>query len=348
MPLEGKVRHLYNQFGQRKPMGEPATDAREPHYFLHRTFLNEQDLLIIFNTKRCRYQCHFCNLPLKSSTSWISGDDILAQFEYVLDELKHSLSVLDRLTISNEGSVLDAETFPTEVLLTIAKCAHELRRVRTIVLETRLEFMDPKVVRQIREADPRAVVDILTGFETQDPHIRDEILGKRESLDTFLAGLDRVAECGAELTAFVLFKPSPTMTDDEAFKEAETSIDYLVDLCLRRDIPLTIRLNPMYAARRSKWAKIACVTPEYKPPRLTDVMKLAAKKRQEGSRVYIGLSTEGLDEPWGNYMCREDYSRGLFKQAILFNSWRLSHFRGLDYYGYNESQPPLGGRRCNL
>lgn len=326
MSLDKKVMRLYNEFGQRKVMGAPAPSVRQPHYFLHRTFLGEQDLVIIFNTKRCRYQCYFCDLPRKSSTSWVSTDDILAQFEYVLNELKHSLSVLDRLTLSNEGSVLDADTFPTDALLTIARCARELRRVRTLVLETRLEFIDCEILRQIREADPRATVNILTGFETKDPHIRDEILFKREPLDVFLKGLDKVAECDAELTAYVLFKPSPMMTDDDAFAEAESSIDFLIEQCQRRGIPLTVRLNPMYAAKHSKWAKIARAMPQYKPPRLTDVLRLATKNAQEGVRIYIGLSTEGLEEPWGNYMAREDYSRELLKQAILFNNGKLIDF----------------------
>jgi len=329
MSLEAKVMRLYNEFGQRKPIGQPAEDTRHPHYFLHRTFLGEQDLLIIFNTKRCRYQCYFCDLPLKSTRAWVTTEDILAQFEYVLDELKHSLSVLDRLTLSNEGSVLDIDTFPEDAMLTIARCAKELRRIRTLVLETRLEFVDPIYIKQVKEADPRATINILTGFETRDPYIRDEILYKQESLDMFLGGLDKVGESGADLTAYVLYKPSPNMTDKDAFIEAEDSINYLVEQCRRRGIPLTVRLNPMYAARRSRWAKIARTTPEYKPPRLSDVLRLAVKKASEGVKIYVGLSTEGLEEPWGNYIVREDYSQELLKQAILFNSGKRSDFSSL-------------------
>src|SRR6266516_115818 len=270
MSLENRIKSLYDEFGQRKSMGRSAPDTQKPHFFLLRTFRGENDLLIILNTKRCRYQCHFCQLPAKSSKTWIASDDILAQFEYVLYEMKHSLSILDRVTLSNEGSVLDSTTLPTETLFTIARCIYELRRVRTLVLETRLEFVDPSVIRQIQEAAPRTVINILTGFETHDPYIRDRILFKRESLDAFQAGLNRVAETKSELTAYVLYKPSPVMTDDEAFIEAESTIDYLVNECSHRSIPLTIRLNPMYLAKGSYWARLAKAAPNYKPPRLTD------------------------------------------------------------------------------
>lgn len=295
-------------------------DTRKPYFFLHRTFLSEQDLLIIFNTKKCRYNCYFCSLPSLSSPSYIPEDDILAQFEYVLDELKHSLSVLDRITISNNGSVLDKETMPSEALIRIAECVKEIRRIRTIVLESRLEFVDCCIIKKIKEADPRSAVNVLTGFETLNIHIRDEILGKRESLEIFEAGLGKIAESGVDLTAFVLFKPSPTMDDADAYAEADASIEYLVKQCHKRSIDLTVRLNPMYAARNSKWAEMAFATPEYRPPCLTDILKLAIAKSREGIRIYIGLSTEDLDIEGGSYKCREDYSRELLKKAILFNS----------------------------
>ncbi|CAG0960618.1 hypothetical protein METP3_00804 [Methanosarcinales archaeon] len=331
MLLEESVRLLYDELGQRKTMGEGAQNTKKPQFFLHRTFMGEQDLLIIFNTKRCRYMCHFCGLHAKCSSTWISSEDIIAQFEYVMYELKHSLSVLDRVTISNEGSVLDSEIIPLESLLAIAKCIKELRRVHTFVLETRLSFVEPSILQEISKASPKAKINILTGFETLDSHIRDEILGKQETIREFEVGLDKVAETGADLTAFVLFKPSQRMTDSEAFVEANNSINYLIDQCKKRGINLTIRLNPMYAAKGSVWTQIAVNTSDYKPPQLSDVMKLAFQKAREGVKMYIGLSTEGIDESWGTYRARDDYSAELLKQAILFNNGKLSLFQSANY-----------------
>lgn len=322
-----QVRDLYEKFGQRKPMGESAPSPWLPHFFLHRTFLGDQDLLIIFNTKRCKYRCHFCQLPAKSSPVLIPGSEIVSQFTYVMKELKHSLSVLDRLTFSNEGSVLDPATFPPEAMLEIAEGINEMRRVRTLVLETRLEFVNSQVLAQIREAAPRVSLNILTGFETHDPYIRDRILFKREPLDIFERGLDHVAEAGAQLTAYVLFKPRWDMSDEEAVAEAESSIDYLAAQTRARGIDLSVRLNPMYAADGSRWAKKAHISPDYQPPRLTDVMRVAEKKRQEGIKIYIGMSTEGLDDG-SNYMAREDYSSALIKPILLFNSGKINSFSG--------------------
>ena len=41
---------LVEEFGQRKAMGSSSPSSSRPHYFLVRTFLGENDLLIILNT----------------------------------------------------------------------------------------------------------------------------------------------------------------------------------------------------------------------------------------------------------------------------------------------------------
>jgi radical SAM enzyme (TIGR01210 family) len=315
MDMKEKTKYLYERFGQRKPFAFSTTDHKRPKYFLLRTFAGDVDLLVILNTLKCRYNCAFCELPQASSGEWISGSNIIAQFGYVLKEVKHALSILDRVTLSNDGSILDESTIPRETILTIVCGINELRRVHTIVLESRLEFVNKDVIQQIQEAAPRARINI-----------RNKILRKSESLEEFLAGLDRVAECKTDLTSYIIYKPAPDMTDSEAFIEAEKSIDYLVDQCQRRSIRLSIRLNPMYCARYSVWANLAKTARNYKPPRITDIMKLAEKKVQEGISIYIGLSSEGLEEVGGSYTYREDYTPHLIGVMKLFNDKKILHF----------------------
>jgi len=317
--LKIHIRNLFREYGYSKRMGLSAGNETLPHYFLHRRFLSDQDLLIIFNTKRCRYNCHFCNLPSKSRNKLIPTNSILAQFEYVVNELKHSLSVINRITLSNEGSVLDTKTFPHDALITIIECTTELRNVRRLVFETQMEFVTSKYICELNNANPRAQIDILAGFETVDINIRNEILGKRESIESFLHGLDELAQTSASLTAYVLFKPSPFMTDDDAKVEAKKSIDFLLKKCNEKQIPLTIRLNPMYAAENTVWAKQAFSCKDYLAPRLSDVLEVAEHTRARGVQIYIGLSTEGLEDPRGTYRTRDDFSPKLLKLAINFN-----------------------------
>lgn len=318
MTLEAFLSDTYRRFGPPKPMNEIVEDRNWPHFFLHRNFLGEQDLAILFNTRRCRYQCKFCALPFKATRDWVGAEQVLQQFRNVVQEVRHAIGVFDRLTIANEGSVFDDTTFPQDALEHIVRSVRVLPNLRKLVIETRLEFVQADALRRFGVESAKKI-DVLTGFETLDETIRDEVLGKREPVDVFLSGLDEVAAGGAELTAYVLFKPDPRMTDAEARTEAEASIDFLTLQCARRNIPLIIRLNPMYLSRGTTWAKTAAATPGYKPPKLSDVSAVARAKQKHGVRIYYGLTSEGLSDAEGTYRGREDFSSALLKQCIISN-----------------------------
>ncbi|MGF1599883.1 MAG: radical SAM protein [Acidimicrobiales bacterium] len=316
------VKTMLAQGGPSKPIGAGAADQRDPHFFLIRRFLDQVDLLVIFNSRRCRYQCHFCDLPAKSTRTEISAEDLEEQFARVLAKTKHGLSVVSRLTLSNEGSVFDDPTFPSPALREICRAAAQLPTLGVVSLETRLEFVTKNAIQEIKDVVGNKRIDILTGFETLDQQIRDEVLFKRESLSVFLSGLDLLGEQGLSLTSYVLFKPDYTMSDEEAIDEARASIEFLHRQTSGRDIPLTLRINPMYAARRTAWSDNALSCSFYRPPRLTDVLSVAKEARSSGIPTYVGLSTEGLADEGRTYRAREDFTRDLLKEVIHFNEVR--------------------------
>ena len=327
LPLPSLSRQLVKGFWPNKPMGLSAPATNRPHFFLVRRFAGDNDLMVIFNSKRCRYQCDFCQLPAKSSRKWIAGDELMAQFSYVLEETKHTLNILDRVSLGNEGSILDSKTFDPDALDTIVKAIRHLPHVRTLVLETRLEFVETERLMRLAALAPHTRLSMLTGFESHDEVIRDKVLRKREPLALFEQGLDRVAEANAMLTAYVLYKPDPAMTDKEAYDEADRSIRYLEAQCGRRGIPLAIRLNPMYIAEGSKWEQRATAMGGYIPPRLSDVLRLSEGAIARGTPVYIGLSSEGLSGKEGSYKARDDYSPRLTERALQINEHAIAAAR---------------------
>lgn len=59
---------------------------------------------------------------------------------------------------------------------------------------------------------------------------------------------------------------------------------------------------------------------DYRPPRLSDVLEqLARRKADQGIRIYLGLTSEGLADEDGTYRVREDFSRKLLRDAIVWN-----------------------------
>ena len=312
------VTSLYDQFGPRKPMGGAATDMKQPHFFLIRRFLAEIDLAILLNTKRCRYQCSFCALPEKATTSWVPADAVIAQMAYVLQETRHAIGVIDRLTIGNEGSVLDATTCPFGAIESIV-AGFAPPSLRRIVLESRLEFVDESAVAELARISKGREIEILCGFETLDRRIRREVLGKSESIEEIRRSLDILARFDFGITAYVLLKPDPEMSDANGVEEADRTISWLLDEAAERNMRFCVRLNPMYAATGTPWHARARQTKSYQPPRLTDAILLAEKFARIGVPVYLGLTSEGLAEELMTFRHREDFSRSLLKRAILWN-----------------------------
>ncbi len=314
--LAGALRRTY---GPRKRMAEAVPSLARVRYFLLRRFLGDIDLLTILNSKRCRYRCRFCGLGQRAATRMPTREEVQAQYLGVLMEVRHALSLVDRLTISNDGSVFDKETLPPESLEDLMSCVRELTSVRRVVFESLLQFVAEAQLEALRGAARGVTVDILTGFETVDRRIRSTVLGKPETLEQFEEGLDRIAGARCSLTAYVMYKPDPVMSDHEARDEALATIRYLERECGRREVPLTIRVNPAYAASGTEWDEEALSRGGFRAPRLTDVLVVAEECRRNGTPIYIGLSTEDLALPGGSYAAREDFTPGLLEKAKQFN-----------------------------
>lgn len=286
-----------------------------------RKFKGEVDLLIILNTRRCYYNCSFCELPAKSGKDTISADNITQQIISVFRLYAECLDVIDRITLSNEGSVFDQRTIDSTVLVALAEAiTSALPSVKRLVLETRPEFIVSNVLDAIRESAPQCTIDLLIGFETQDDKLRNITLGKRQSRESLTTALEMLGTRERmSLTSYVLVKPGLEQSDEAGIAEAKATIRYLAGQTEERRIPLSIRLNPMYIPLATRWGKRA-LAGGYVPPRLTDVFEIARWAEAHGIPAYIGLSTEGLAGPSQSYRCRSDFEPSLLKQVISFNA----------------------------
>lgn len=306
------TKEMYKQYGQSKNMD----NSNNPCFFLQRKFKEEQDLLIIFKTLPCHSNCKYCNLKNNNYGNLVS---LCEQFAYVIKEMRHSLSVLDRITLSNNGSILNTKTVPMEDLILILSSINQIRNISKVVIETDLKYVNKENISQIKNALCGMKVNILTGFETFDEKIMLHTLGKYRNNIEFEKKLDLLATENCEITTYILYKPDQFMDDKMAYDEALISISYLENQCDKRGIPLTIRINPMFAAKGTPWADIARNCSQYTPPKLSDIFSLA-KEIPKHIPVYIGLSLEGKSESWGTYRMQSDMTKELLLDVIHFNT----------------------------
>ena len=310
---------IINENGFAKPMKPFVNpDVNMPSFFLMRKFIGLNDLLIIFHSKRCRYSCNYCNLNSYNSYDWISTESIIKQFYYVLNEVKHSLHIIDSITFSNNGSLLDEDTFPFDAFIEIIKATSKMKSLKKIVIETRFEFLSEDKVEAIINSNKNVNLDFLIGFETLNVEIKETILGKKFDNDIFNKSLNILSEKGLSVTMYILYKPSPYFSDEQAYEEAKMTFNFLQEICKEKKIPLTIRINPIYLSSETILGKMALEYKEYVPPNISDVFLLSKYIAGKGTPVYIGLSDEGVGGL--SYKNRYDYPKEIVREIIKFNS----------------------------
>lgn len=218
--------------------------------------------------------------------------------------------------------MLDHMSIQHDDLIEILQAITQIRNIKTVVLETSISFVTRDIINKIKTTLGIVQLNILIGFETLDSDIRNNILGKNLSLCEFEKKLDLLADIGCDITTYILYKPSQYMTEHDAFLEAARTAEYLVAQSWIRDINLTIRLNPMFAAKDTEWADIASKASGYTPPLISEVYRLSTLL-DKIVPTYVGLSTEGKDEEWGSYRVNSDFDRDILLDIIHFNSKRF-------------------------
>lgn len=290
-------------------------------------------LFVVFYTQACRWsRCIGCNLPSKSSRFHVTFQSLIAQVDHLfaISEVKKRLADIRKIIISNNGSVLDEDTFSSMALMyLLARIRMWVPDLRSISLETRPEYVDLAELeflhRALSEDAAGIALELAIGFEAFDDQIRNEVFRKGLELERFEAFIAELAPFGFSVKCYFMQKPVPRMTDEEAIEDIRRAIDYLDRLATRFSVRINLHLNPTY---------VAFGTPleqhfnegTYKPPLLIDVATAALHAKEKQPSVFIGLYDEGLAVPGGSFI----------REGDEFLVARLEEFNRTQDYGLLE------------
>jgi hypothetical protein len=267
-------------------------------------------LFVVFYSLACRFAaCLGCNLPATSSLHHVDFRLLMRQIDWVFAEprVREHANDIQKVIVSNQGSVLDEMTFSSTALLyLVAMLNTHLPSLRVLSLETRAEYIDEAelevLARAIKEAhDPAATIELALGFEAFDEHVRNHVYKKGLSL----AAVERTAALAARrgflLKCYFMLKPAPGMSDAAAVQDVHHAIDYLADLAARYRCGINLHLNPTFAARGTPLAT-AFAAGQYQPPTLRDVARAALHARGKPISIFLGLNDEGLAVAGGSFL----------------------------------------------
>lgn len=290
----------------------------EPLSVVVRRVLGVPELIVVFYTKRCRYQCSFCTLPLTSAHSHVSFDDVKTQLDRALEFVGPDAAAIRQVSLGNEGSILDDRTFPQEQLDYVLRSCTGLPAVEDVVLETRGEFVTERVLDGLLEWTAPGRLTLKIGLESADTDIRERVLRKRMDLGHFESVVRLLGRKGVGLASYVLIKADPGHSDEAGRADAIATCEYLKALCRESGTRLTLRVNTMYRAANSAWATWA-EQQGWTPPSIFDLAEVMRAVLDDDVPVYAGLSEEGLATPDGHYEVRDDFRQWALTALERYN-----------------------------
>lgn len=281
-------------------------------------------LFIVFYSQACRWaRCLGCNLPSKMSVGHIPFDALIRQTDYLfsLPEIAERADSIDKLIVSNNGSVLDEVTFSSTALMYLmARINMHFPALKVLALESRPEYVDIAelefLARSLQEGERNTALELCIGFEAFDEHIRNDVFDKGLTLGVFEEMVQKIAPYGYRLKCYFMLKPVPGMTDNEAVEDIQQAIDYLDTISAKYNLAVNMHLNPTYAARGTLLGK-AFLQGEYVPPSLRELAQAASFAEGKRLSVFLGLSDEGLAEQGGSFI--REGEEELIERLEMFN-----------------------------
>ncbi len=266
-------------------------------------------LFIVFFTQACRYsRCLGCNLPSKASRHHVSYRALINQVDHVFSdpEVLKRRTDIRKVIVSNNGSVLDQDTFSSTALIyLVARLNLNMPLLKVLSIETRVEYIDvPELeflARALAESDGQTQMELAIGMEAFDDHIRNDVFHKGLKLEVFEEMVAMIAPYGFKLKCYFMQKPVPGMSDEEGVEDIRRAIEYLGGMSRKHGVTINMHLNPTFVAYGTPLEKYF-LKDEFTPPKLIDVALAAAYAEELNISIFLGLFDEGLAVEGGSFL----------------------------------------------
>jgi radical SAM enzyme (TIGR01210 family) len=278
-------------------------------------------LFLVLYTKKCQYaKCIGCNLHLLGAQNNVGSNLINQQIHKAIGEelLEPEKREIKEVILSNNGSTFDERTLPlANLLYFVSRVSHQLPNLETIIFETRIEYVTPLALKQIKDTlafDRKNIkIELAVGVELFDDENRNKHYKKGLSLEELEKFAEKIKLMGIKLRCYLMYKPLAGMSREQADDDITKAVAYFNRLSDKYNIEITLHINPTFVAIGTSLVQ-AFERGEYTPPDLADLKKLLLSFAGSlmNINIYVGLNDEGLAVPGGSFIkpgCERDLER---------------------------------------
>ena len=262
----------------------------------------------------------------------ISEGEYISQFKNILNKI--DLNDYPIVCIYNDGNILNENELPITALEKIFKMINQYKKVKKVVIESRIEYATEERVRSIVKSIDGKKLEIAFGFETSNQEIMKLCINKGFSLSNFNHFYPYLHQSGVSIRPLLLLKP-PFLTEGEAIADVLSTVDYLFERGIN-DMDLEVTTVQRNTVVQQLWMNNL-----YRPPWLwsiVDILLQFKNKYQDRLHLYISpweYSIESVDKVRNCGKCdknvkecidryNNDFDTTVFKdlECLCKNKWR--------------------------
>ena len=199
---------------------------------------------LILDTPGCYWSeklgCSMCGYNNNVNRAAVGHMEYMEQLEAYLDRMRG----VEYIKIFTSGSFFDEKEIPMQTVYSIFEKIHDISPRSRILVESRPEFINEKIIKGIKTIHED--IEVAIGIETTNDKIRAKLIRKGFTFDDFKASADILIENGISLKSYLLMKP-PFLDERSAISDMITSVRDLV----KRFPEQTISINPMNIQKRT-------------------------------------------------------------------------------------------------
>jgi uncharacterized protein (UPF0216 family) len=243
-------------------------------------------------------QCYHCDIGAGEGVQFDSEMN-KERLSFFRDNYANVLPDIAHLIVYNSGSTLNNREMSRETLEEIAKYSSELEDCKVVSFDTREVYVNQEtldyLVSTLREdQQPRVIL----GIETQDDHVRTEVLNKKISRKNIERAFENVGRYNGEVgvDVNVVIQP-PSIRGEESIQEAVRTAEYAISFGKEYGVPVDLNIHPYYPSKMglSKFPDHPRATLKETVDAVTAIKELVDRESPE-SRIFVGLQDEEHDQ----------------------------------------------------
>ena len=205
------------------------------------------EITLIFRSSACSWAasksggCTMCGYWNDRADTSISGQNFWNQFQQTITKYESLLQDPSQAIVFKmftSGSFCDPKELDLEIQLQILRTLTTFVSVKEIVIESRPEYVQEKLLDQYKDILTTQYLEIGIGLESRSDYIRNNIINKGFTWDQFVRVTDRLHQYGFGVKAYLIFKP-PFLPEYAAMTDLFNSVRACVNLGVD-----TISINP--------------------------------------------------------------------------------------------------------